>query len=65
MPSVIIEGPNIDDIELKRVLVKEVTDALEKAYKLPREVYVVLIKENPPENVGVGGKLILDRKKKA
>ena len=65
MPSVIIEGPNIDDIEVKRVLVKEVTDALEKAYKLPREVYVVLIKENPPENVGVGGKLILDRKKKA
>jgi len=65
MPSVIIEGPNIDDIEVKRLLVKEVTDALEKAYKLPREVYVVLIKENPPENVGVGGKLILDRKKKA
>ena len=64
MPSVIIEGPNIDDIELKRVLVKEVTDSLEKAYKLPREVYVVLIKENQPENVGVGGKLILDRKKK-
>jgi len=44
-------------------LVKEITDALEKAYKLPRQVYVVLIKENPPENVGSGGHLILDKKK--
>ena len=51
-------------METKRVLVKEVTDALEKAYKLPREVYVVLIKENKPENVGVGGNLIIDRIKK-
>ncbi len=64
MPNVTIEGPKIQDIEVKRVLVKEVTNALEKAYKLPRDTYVVTIKENPPENVGVGGKLILDRKKK-
>ncbi|MEA2033527.1 MAG: tautomerase family protein [Euryarchaeota archaeon] len=46
---------------MKRVLVKEITDALEKAYKIPREAYVVLIKENSPENVGVGGKLIIDK----
>jgi 4-oxalocrotonate tautomerase len=61
MPNVIIDGPVIQDVGTKRVLVNEVTDALEKAYKLPREVYVVLIKENLPENVGVGGKLIADR----
>ena len=64
MPSATIEGPPIEDVEIKRVLVKEITDALEKAYKLPREIYVVLIKENLPENVGVGGTLILDRIKK-
>ncbi len=64
MPNVIIEGPRIQDVEIKRVLVKDVTDALEKAYKLPRDVFVVTIKENLPENVGVGGKLIIDRKKK-
>jgi 4-oxalocrotonate tautomerase len=63
MPSAAIEGPKIEDVEIKRVLVKEITDALEKAYKLPRQVYVVLIKENPPENVGSGGRLILDKKK--
>ncbi|MFX0133966.1 MAG: 4-oxalocrotonate tautomerase DmpI [Candidatus Hodarchaeota archaeon] len=64
MPSVNIEGPAIEDVEIKRVLVKEITDAVEKAYKLPRDTYTVLIKENRAENVGVGGMLILDRIKK-
>ena len=63
MPSAIIEGPGIEDVDVKRVLVREITDALEKAYKIPRKVYVVLIKENDPQNVGVGGSLILDSKK--
>lgn len=64
MPSVIINGPRIEDVEVKRVLVKEITNALEKAYKIRREAYSVVIKENPPENVGVGGELISDRMKK-
>jgi len=61
MPDVTIEGPKIEEMEIKRELVKEITDALEKAYKIPREAYVVVIKESSPENVGVGGKLIIDR----
>lgn len=64
MPTATLEGPPIEDVEVKRILVKEITDALEKAYKLPREVYTVLIKANFPENVGVGGNLIIDRMKK-
>lgn len=64
MPSVIINGPKIEDVEVKRVLVREITDALEKAYKIQREAYHVIIKENLPENVGVGGELIVDRIKK-
>lgn len=63
MPIAKIEGPFIS-LETKRVLVKEVTDALEKAYKFPRAVYGVIIKENPPENVANGGELAVDRKKK-
>ena len=63
MPSVTIEGPKIEEVEIKRELVKEITDALEKAYKIPREAYVIVIKENLPANVGVGGKLIIDRYK--
>jgi len=61
MPNVTIEGPRIEDVEIKRTLVKDITDALEKAYRIPREAYIVVIKENSPENVGVGGKLIVDR----
>ena len=64
MPNVIVDGPKIDNLEIKRVLVKEITDALEKAYKFPRQAYIVIIKENPNENVAVGGKLIIDSTKK-
>ena len=64
MPTATLDGPPIEDIEVKRVLVKEITDALEKAYKLPRNVFTVLIKENLPQNVGVGGELIIDRRMK-
>lgn len=62
MPSITIEGPKINDIEKKRGLVKELTDAAVKAYGLPAQVIVVLIKENLPDNVSVGGQLICDRK---
>ncbi|MFX1249811.1 MAG: 4-oxalocrotonate tautomerase DmpI [Promethearchaeota archaeon] len=62
MPVVQIYGPKINDIEIKRRLVKEVTESLQEAYKLPLEAFTVIINENNSENVGVGGKLILDRK---
>jgi len=64
MPNIIIEGPVIKDIEAKRILVREITDVVERAYKLPRQAFVVTIKENSPENVGVGGELVVDRFKK-
>ncbi|MBN1699066.1 MAG: 4-oxalocrotonate tautomerase family protein [Spirochaetales bacterium] len=63
MPNVTIDGPEISDTETKRRLVVEVTDALEKAYGLHRDAFVVIIKENAPENVGVGGRLLADRQK--
>jgi 4-oxalocrotonate tautomerase len=62
MPNIQVEGPVLKDVDKKRILVQELTDAATKAYGLPREAIVVLIKENSPENVGVGGKLIIDRK---
>ena len=64
MPNIIIDGPKIEEIDVKRTLIKEITDAVESAYKLPREAFVVTIKENPPENVGVGGELVIDKFKK-
>jgi 4-oxalocrotonate tautomerase len=62
MPSITVEGPVIKDIEVKRTLIKELTEAALKAYKLPPQAIVAVIKENLPENVGVGGQLICDRK---
>jgi 4-oxalocrotonate tautomerase len=60
MPNISIEGPQLADIEVKRRLVSEMTAAAVRAYNLAREAIVIVIKENPPENVGVGGKLIAD-----
>ena len=65
MPTITVEGPPIKEIGKKRELVKEVTDAATKAYGLPKEIIVVVIKENSPENVSVAGQLIIDRKKPA
>lgn len=61
MPVIQINGPKINELEIKRILVKEVTESLQKAYKLPLEAYTVIITEDSPENVGVSGKLIVDR----
>ncbi|MFX1346208.1 MAG: 4-oxalocrotonate tautomerase DmpI [Promethearchaeota archaeon] len=62
MPTATLEGPPIEDLDVKRDLVKQITDALEKAYKMPREVFTVVIKENSANNVGVGGRLVIDRR---
>jgi len=61
MPTIMVEGPPIK-VEQKRELVKKLTDTAVKVYGI--EHIVVLIRENPPENVGVNGELIADRKRK-
>ncbi len=62
MPTITVEGPPIPDIERKRQLVKRLTDVAVEVYRI--EHITVLIRENAPENVGVNGQLIADRKKK-
>jgi len=61
MPNITVEGPEIKDLETKRELVKTMTDAAVKAFSLPTETIVVVIKSNSPENVSVGGQLICDK----
>jgi len=49
-------------VEKKRELVKGLTEAATGVYGgIP---ITVLIKENPPENVGVNGELLVDRRKR-
>jgi len=61
MPTITIEGPPIPDLDTKRVLVRELTDAATKAYGLPH--ITVVIRENQPENVAVDGQLVVDRRR--
>lgn len=64
MPLISIEGPVIKDLDKKRVMVKKITNAAAKGFGFSKEDIVVVIKENLPENVGVGGILVSDLKKK-
>ncbi len=61
MPTVTIEGPPIE-VEQKRKLVRGMYDVAVAVYGI--EHITVVIKENAPENVGVRGELLVDRKKK-
>jgi 4-oxalocrotonate tautomerase len=62
MPNITVEGPPLE-IDKKRVLVKKLTQAAVDVYNI--EHIIVLIKENPPENVGLSGELLADRRKKS
>ncbi len=64
MPIITVEGPPIKDIDRKRKFVQKLTDATYEMYGIDKEHIIVLIRENKPENVSAGGKLILDRMKK-
>ena len=64
MPTITVEGPPVTNIGKKRKFVKELTDATYEMYGINKEHIVVLIRENQPENVSAGGKLIFDRMKK-
>lgn len=62
MPSITMELVKMSK-EKKAQLVKEVTEATSRLTGLPEQVIFVFIKENDPENVGVGGVLLPDMKK--
>ncbi|MEU9477486.1 4-oxalocrotonate tautomerase DmpI [Streptomyces sp. NPDC048191] len=60
MPIVTIQqGPR--DVELKRELVKRVTDAFVDAYRIPAESVQVWIHEVPADSWGAAGKLTADK----
>lgn len=64
MPNITVEGPPVADLDKKRKFVDKLTTAAAEAYELPKQAIVVLLKENRPENVAVGGELLIDRIKK-
>ena len=64
MPVIRVDGPQIS-VDKKRELVKRLTEVAAEVYGMGKEHIIVLIRENPPENVGVGGELIADRRKES
>ncbi len=64
MPSITVEGPPIP-VDKKKRLVKGLTEVAAAVYEdIPTDAFIVLIRENQPENVGVGGELLADRRAK-
>lgn len=57
MPVITIETCQIDKAQ-KEALVKSFTKTAGEILKLPPEAFVILIKENDPDNIGSGGKLL-------
>ena len=60
MPTIIVEGPPIS-VDKKRVLVRKITEIVSEIYGIKH--VTVIVKENPPENVGINGELLVDRKR--
>lgn len=59
MPNVVVDGPPIS-VEQKRRLVKGLSDVAVEVYGI--EHIIVVIRENGPENVGIDGELLADKK---
>ena len=62
MPFITIEGPEMSR-EKKAELVIKLTKTTHEVLNIPEEAINVLIKENSPDNIGIGGKLLSDRHK--
>lgn len=62
MPIITFEGGKLDRAQ-KAELVQRFTEAAHQITGIPREAFVVLVKENHPENIGVGGVLLAERQK--
>jgi 4-oxalocrotonate tautomerase len=59
MPTVIIEGPRIN-LSRKRSLIQMLRALVASAYDWPLENIVVILRENPDENVARRGRLLND-----
>ena len=61
MPVITVEGPRIPDLEKKRQLVQEFTEAAVEAFGLGKDAIIVILHETSPECVATGVELICDR----
>lgn len=62
MPSITLELVK-QNKEQKKRLVQEITRIASEITEIPQNAFYIFIKENDPENVGVGGVLLSEHKK--
>ena len=62
MPTIFFYGPKLEK-EKKRDMIKSFTETASRLTGIDRSAFVVYLRESSPENVGVGGELLEDRKK--
>ncbi|HHW56294.1 MAG TPA: 4-oxalocrotonate tautomerase [Clostridia bacterium] len=55
MPFITIEGPDNLSKETKAKLISELTKTASQILNIPTNAFSVIIKENNPDNIGVGG----------
>lgn len=60
MPVITLEAGSLNK-EQKRELIKELTTSASKIMNIPEEAFIVLLKENNTDNIGVGGIMLSNR----
>lgn len=60
MPVITLEAGKLNK-EQKNLLVKEFTTTASKIMNVPEQAFIVLLKENQTDNIGLGGQLLSER----
>ena len=62
MPVITIEASELAH-DVKEKLAREITDAASAITNIPKDAFIVILKENPFENMAQGGVLLSERLK--
>jgi len=62
MPTIFFYGPKLEK-EKRRDMIKSFTETASRLTGIEKSAFVVYLRESSPENVGVGGELLEDRRK--
>lgn len=62
VPTIFFYGPELEQ-EKKRELIGSFTEAASKATGIDKSAFVVYLRKSMPDEVGVGGVLLSDRRK--
>jgi len=62
VPTIFFYGPKLEK-EKKKDRIKSFTETASRLTGIDKSAFVVYLRESSPENVGVGGELLEDRKK--